>query len=182
MSSNWQKSIDESILGLFKPENIQSLINSMPSLPSLPPMSIPVLPTLPTLPTLPPLPTPTVTFPALSSQMNTIITYAKGNNAIDEATRVIIENIQKFITFFDISHLPLLTVEQQEYLVANVDLSVRVLMGLGLLEVVPFVLNIVLVKLIFNNVFKVHHIIYYVVSNLTHLLLFVCRLIHQVST
>jgi hypothetical protein len=84
MSSNWQKSIDESILGLFKPENIESLINSMPSLPSLPPMSIPALPTLPTLPT------PTVTFPALSSQMNTIITYAKGNDAIDEATRVII--------------------------------------------------------------------------------------------
>jgi len=81
MSSNWQKSIDESILGLFKPENIESLINSMPSLPSLPPMSIPALPTLPT---------PTVTFPALSSQMNTIITYAKGNDAIDEATRVII--------------------------------------------------------------------------------------------
>ncbi len=180
MSSNWQKSIDESILGLFKPENIESLINSMPSLPSLPPMSIPVLPTLPTLP---PLPTPTVTFPALSSQMNTIITYAKGNNAIDEATRVIIENIQKFITFFDVSHLPLLTVEQQEYLVANVDLSVRVLMGLGLLEVVPFVLNIVLVKLIFNNVFKVHHIIYYVVY-LPHSLtsIFVCRLIRQVST
>ena len=53
---------------------------------------------------------------------------------------------------------------------ANVDLSVRVLMGLGLLEVVPFVLNIVLVKIIFNNVFKV---IKSFPMNLTHSLTFI---------
>ena len=183
--SNWQKSFDESLLGLLKPNNIMSALQSIPALPSMESLlqSLPTLPSIPLIPSIetallsapamPALPVPTVTFPALSSQISVIMDRVRQNDNIgldslarsysfllthsfaDEAIRIIVENVQRVVTFFDIGHLPFLSVNQQEYLMAHVDTSVRVVMGLGLLEVIPFVLNIILVKMIFNSIFKV---------------------------
>ncbi len=87
--SNWQKSVDESLLGLLKPDSIMNTLQSLPTLPSMESLlqSLPSLPLIPSIetalqsaPAMPALPVPTVTFPALTSQINVLMDRVKGNS------------------------------------------------------------------------------------------------------